>query len=80
MKVVFVHGALVFDGAWWWERMVEPLAALGMTTRAVELPSCVPAPGASGEAGRHVRRRGPRRARRGGRTREGVMFPYLHAL
>jgi pimeloyl-ACP methyl ester carboxylesterase len=50
MKVVFVHGALVFDGAWWWERMVEPLAALGMATRAVELPSCVPAPGASGEA------------------------------
>jgi len=50
MKVVFVHGALVFDGAWWWHRMVEPLAALGMATQAVELPSCVPAPGASGEA------------------------------
>ena len=38
MKVVFVHGALVFDGAWWWHRMVEPLAALGMATQAVELP------------------------------------------
>src|SRR5215204_7323165 len=50
MKIVFVHGALVFDGAWWWHRMVEPLAALGLGTRAVELPSCVPAPGASGEA------------------------------
>ena len=50
MKVVFVHGALVFDGAWWWHRMVDPLAALGMVTRAVELPSCVPASGASGEA------------------------------
>jgi len=50
MKVYFVHGALVFDGAWWWHRMVEPLAALGMTTRAVELPSCVSDPGASGEA------------------------------
>ncbi len=50
MKVVFVHGALVFDGAWWWHRMVDPLAALGMATRAVELPSCVPGPGASGEA------------------------------
>src|SRR5918997_6627337 len=49
MKVVFVHGALVFDGAWWWHRMVEPLAALGLGTRAVELPSCVPSPGASGE-------------------------------
>jgi len=48
MKVVFVHGALVFDGAWWWHRMVEPLAALGLGTRTVELPSCVPSPGASG--------------------------------
>ena len=44
MKVVFVHGALVFDGAWWWHRMVEPLAALGIETRAVELPSCVAPP------------------------------------
>ena len=50
MKIVFVHGALVFDGAWWWHRMVEPLAALGLGTRAVELPSCVPSPGTSGEA------------------------------
>src|SRR5215204_2420748 len=50
MKIVFVHGALVFDGAWWWHRMVEPLAALGLGTRAVELPSCVSDPGAFGEA------------------------------
>jgi pimeloyl-ACP methyl ester carboxylesterase len=41
VKVVFVHGALVFDGAWWWHRMVEPLAALGLGTRAAELPSYV---------------------------------------
>ncbi len=44
MKVVFVHGALVFDGAWWWHRMVEPLAALGLGTSALELPSCVAPP------------------------------------
>jgi pimeloyl-ACP methyl ester carboxylesterase len=50
MKVVFVHGALVFDGEWWWHRMVEPLAALGLVSRAVELPSCVASPNASGEA------------------------------
>ncbi len=50
MKVVFVHGALVFDGAWWWHRMVEPLAALRLGSRAVELPSCVAPPGASGGA------------------------------
>ncbi len=49
MKVVFVHGALVFDGAWWWHRMVEPLAALGLGSRTVELPSCVAPPGASPE-------------------------------
>src|SRR5215213_7068765 len=47
MKVVFVHGALVFDGAWWWQRMVEPLATLGLGSRALELPSCVAPPGAS---------------------------------
>jgi pimeloyl-ACP methyl ester carboxylesterase len=41
MKVVFVHGALVFDGEWWWHRMVEPLAALGLDSRTLELPSCV---------------------------------------
>ena len=50
MKVVFVHGALVFDGAWWWHRMVEPLAALGLGSRAVELPSCVAPSGAFREA------------------------------
>ena len=44
MKVVFVHGALVFDGAWWWHRMVEPLAAFGLGSRAVELPSCGTSP------------------------------------
>ena len=50
MKIIFVHGALVFDGAWWWYRMVEPLDALGLGSRAVELPSCVASPGDSGEA------------------------------
>ena len=50
MKILFVHGALVFDGAWWWHRMVEPLTALGLETLAVELPSCVDSPGDAGEA------------------------------
>ena len=50
MRVVFVHGALVFDGAWWWHRMAKPLAALGLSTRAVELPSCVAPPVPSVEA------------------------------
>jgi pimeloyl-ACP methyl ester carboxylesterase len=42
--LIFVHGACVRDGEWWWERMVEPLAALGIETATVALPSC-------GEAG-----------------------------
>ena len=50
MEIVFVHGALVFDGAWWWHRMIEPLGALGFSSRAVELPSCVALPGASAGA------------------------------
>jgi pimeloyl-ACP methyl ester carboxylesterase len=45
VKVVFVHGACVRDGAWWWRHMTEPLAARGHTTEAVELPSCGPAMG-----------------------------------
>ncbi|MFF7247468.1 alpha/beta fold hydrolase [Embleya sp. NPDC008237] len=39
MRVVYVHGACVTDGAWWWHRMVEPLAAHWLDTRAVELTS-----------------------------------------
>lgn len=41
MLVLFVHGALVRDGDWWWHRMVEPLSRYGLRTGTVELPSCV---------------------------------------
>lgn len=40
MKVLFVHGALVRDGRWWWHRMVQPLAQRGLSTEALVLPSC----------------------------------------
>ncbi|MFD7403871.1 alpha/beta fold hydrolase [Streptomyces sp. NPDC059866] len=40
MRVVFAHGACALDSDWWWHRMVEPLAALGLESRSVELPSC----------------------------------------
>jgi len=40
MKILFVHGALVRDGAWWWSCMMESLKRHGLETRAVELPSC----------------------------------------
>ena len=42
--LIFVHGACVRDAAWWWNKMTKPLAARGITTFAVPLPSC-------GEAG-----------------------------
>jgi pimeloyl-ACP methyl ester carboxylesterase len=42
--LIFVHGACVRDGDWWWQRMVAPLGELGIETAAVALPSC-------GEAG-----------------------------
>ena len=38
--LIFVHGACVRDAAWWWGPMVEPLAARGIHTVAVPLPSC----------------------------------------
>jgi pimeloyl-ACP methyl ester carboxylesterase len=38
--LIFVHGACVRDADWWWDRMKDPLAGRGITTRAVRLPSC----------------------------------------
>jgi pimeloyl-ACP methyl ester carboxylesterase len=40
MQVVFVHGACVEDGAWWWGPTAELLAAEGVASRAPALPSC----------------------------------------
>jgi len=47
--LVFVHGACVRDAAWWWSKMTEPLAARGITTVAVSLPSCGEAGSALGD-------------------------------
>jgi pimeloyl-ACP methyl ester carboxylesterase len=38
--LIFVHGACVRDAAWWWSRMIEPLAGHGIASVAVPLPSC----------------------------------------
>ena len=46
MRVVFVHGACVKDGPWWWHRTGELLAERDVATEAPALPSC----GESGEA------------------------------
>jgi pimeloyl-ACP methyl ester carboxylesterase len=44
MRVVFVHGACVRDGSWWWHRTAELLREQGVSSVAPLLPSC-------GEAG-----------------------------
>ncbi|MBT2502105.1 alpha/beta fold hydrolase [Curtobacterium sp. ISL-83] len=39
--VVFVHGALVRDGAWWWQPTADLLRTrTGIESRALALPSC----------------------------------------
>lgn len=40
MRVVFVHGACVRDGAWWWSRVAALLRSEGVESEAVRLPSC----------------------------------------
>ncbi|MDO8213295.1 alpha/beta hydrolase [Conexibacter sp. CPCC 206217] len=52
MRVVFVHGACVSDGAWWWHRTAELLAERGIASDAPALPSC-------GETGLPTNAQGP---------------------
>ncbi len=52
MRVVFVHGACVQHGAWWWHRTAELLAERHVASEAPALPSC-------GEAGEPAGARGP---------------------
>lgn len=40
MRVVFVHGACVRDGSWWWHRAAGLLAERGVGSQAPALPSC----------------------------------------
>ena len=39
MRIVFVHGACVKDGSWWWHRTGELLAAQGLASEAPALPA-----------------------------------------
>ena len=51
VEVLFVHGALVRDGAWWWQRVADAVRErTGVGSRAVLLPSCGEgaAPGTAG--------------------------------
>ncbi len=47
MRAVFVHGACVRDGAWWWHRTAALLQERGVASVAPALPSC----GETGAAG-----------------------------
>ena len=38
--MVFVHGACVNDGAWWWSRVADRLGEFDIESVAVRLPSC----------------------------------------
>ncbi|MCX5242583.1 alpha/beta hydrolase [Streptomyces prunicolor] len=40
MRVVFVHGACVRDGSWWWHRTAELLQERGVLSATSALPSC----------------------------------------
>ncbi|WP_250004783.1 alpha/beta hydrolase [Actinoplanes sp. M2I2] len=40
MRVVFVHGACVRDGSWWWHRAAAALQERGIGSVAPALPSC----------------------------------------
>lgn len=40
MRVVFVHGACVKDGSWWWHRTGELLAEQGVASEAPALATC----------------------------------------
>src|SRR3954451_9510338 len=40
MGIVFVHGACVMDGSWWWHRTGELLAEQSLASEAPPLPSC----------------------------------------
>ena len=52
MRVVFVHGACVRDGGWWWHRTAALLEERGVHSAAPALPSC-------GETGAAVDADGP---------------------
>ncbi|MFG1646390.1 alpha/beta fold hydrolase [Amycolatopsis sp. NPDC049252] len=40
MRIIFVHGAFVRDGAWWWQPTADVVAEHGLRSSAAVLPSC----------------------------------------
>ena len=54
MRVVFVHGACVKDGSWWWHPTAELLLERGVPSEAPLLPSCGETGGSLGGLGEDV--------------------------
>lgn len=52
MEIVYVHGACVRDGSWWWHLTAAELERRGLSSTAPALPSC-------GETGLAVGTGGP---------------------
>jgi pimeloyl-ACP methyl ester carboxylesterase len=51
VEILFVHGALVRDGAWWWRSVADLVQQqTGVASRAVALPSCGEGVGTGGLA------------------------------
>jgi pimeloyl-ACP methyl ester carboxylesterase len=65
-RVVFVHGACVKDGSWWWHRTAELLEERGVASLAPALPSC-------GETGKAPDAQGPGLAEDVAAVREALM-------
>jgi pimeloyl-ACP methyl ester carboxylesterase len=51
MRVLFVHGACVRDGSWWWHRTAALLQQRGIASVAPGLPSCGEAGSSAGPDG-----------------------------
>ncbi|WP_433832848.1 alpha/beta hydrolase [Actinoplanes sp. CA-015351] len=51
MRVVFVHGACVQNGSWWWHRTAALLADKGVPSVSPALPSCGETGAAAGTGG-----------------------------
>ncbi|MBT1583972.1 alpha/beta hydrolase [Curtobacterium flaccumfaciens] len=52
MEILFVHGALVRDGDWWWQPTADLLfERTGVRSRSVALPSCGEGPSGRPEGG-----------------------------
>jgi pimeloyl-ACP methyl ester carboxylesterase len=52
VEILFVHGALVRDGAWWWRPVADLiLERTGVRSTAIALPSCGETDAAAGTSG-----------------------------